>query len=135
LALKLDGRVVAWGFNGQGRTDVPAALTNAIAIAAGSTHSLALKADGTVVAWGDELGGRTAVPLGLKNVVAISASFNHSLALALDPPPFFWPPLWPESSSDTEGLSVQHLDSRFWPLRYTRWEKNGLGLVGATNSS
>ena len=36
----------------KGQSDVPAGLSNVVAVAAGGQHSLALKADGTVVAWG-----------------------------------------------------------------------------------
>lgn len=69
LALKADGAVVAWGWNGSGQSAVPGGLTGVVAIAAGSSHSLALKADGTVVAWGNG----PAVPTGLNEVVAIAA--------------------------------------------------------------
>lgn len=49
--------VVAWGNNGWGQAEVPPGLTNVIAVAAGTKHSLALKADGTLVGWGsDEMG-------------------------------------------------------------------------------
>jgi len=51
MALKADGTVVAWGDNGEGQADVPAGLTDVIAIAAGLSHSVALKSYGTVVAW------------------------------------------------------------------------------------
>jgi hypothetical protein len=63
LALKDNGTVWAWGYNGNGqlglndttRRLVPvqiSTLSNVIAIAAGSNHSLALKSDGTVWGWG-----------------------------------------------------------------------------------
>ncbi len=67
-----------------GQTNVPAGLTNVVAIAGGSYHSLALKYDGTVVAWGDDSAGQTNVPPGLNNVVAIAAGGFHSLALKND---------------------------------------------------
>ena len=35
LALKADGTVVGWGYNGYGQTTIPAGLTNVVAIAAG----------------------------------------------------------------------------------------------------
>jgi hypothetical protein len=57
------GRVVAWGSNSLGLTNVPADLTNVIAIAAGSVHSIALKSDGTVRAWGSGNKGETNMPL------------------------------------------------------------------------
>ncbi len=68
LALASDGKVYAWGYNGEGElgngttstSSVPVAvdMTGAlagktvIAIAAGQSHSLALASDGTVYAWG-----------------------------------------------------------------------------------
>ena len=68
LALKSDGRVLAWGYNGYGQLgdnttssrqraalvldDGYLALTGIVAIAAGGRHSLALDRDGQVFAWG-----------------------------------------------------------------------------------
>jgi alpha-tubulin suppressor-like RCC1 family protein len=50
VALKRDGRVVAWGSDGNRMP--PEGLSNVVAIAAGEHHSLALKRDGAVVGWG-----------------------------------------------------------------------------------
>ena len=47
LALTAEGRVVAWGSNDVGQTNVPSGLSNVVAIAAGDHHSLALTAEGT----------------------------------------------------------------------------------------
>jgi alpha-tubulin suppressor-like RCC1 family protein len=74
--------VIAWGAFGGQSTNVPANLTNAIAISAGWSHALALRDDGTVVAWGS--GGSTNVPVGLSNVVEIAAGGNQSAALRRD---------------------------------------------------
>ncbi len=63
LALRNDGTVRAWGWNGFGalgdgsttERNSPvrvAGLDHVTAIAAGAYHSLALRDDGTVVAWG-----------------------------------------------------------------------------------
>jgi hypothetical protein len=70
VALKNDGTLVAWGFNGSGKvTGTPTTkgsdyaiaspvtlegqvLSGVTAIAAGADHTVALKNDGTVVAWG-----------------------------------------------------------------------------------
>ncbi len=87
LALK-NGRVIAWGDNEDGQTNVPpAAATGVTAISAGESHNLALK-NGRVIAWGsniDFLGnyaGQTDVPAKATNgVTAISAGGRHSLAL------------------------------------------------------
>lgn len=75
--------VVTWG-PADARAEVPADLTNVLAIAAGYYHDLALKADGTVAAWGDNSQNQLAVPGNLTNVVAISGGRFHSLALKAD---------------------------------------------------
>ena len=77
LALKRDGTVVGWGADYDGQIDIPAGLTNVIAIAQG----LALKQDGTVVAWGDGQFTPTNVPPGLSNVQAIAVGPFFCLAL------------------------------------------------------
>ncbi|HRJ08826.1 MAG TPA: choice-of-anchor D domain-containing protein [Prosthecobacter sp.] len=79
-----DSNVVAWGYNADGQTDVPAGLMDAIAISAGGIHTMALRSNGTVVAWGSNTFGQTNVPAGLTNVTAIAAGGNHSLALKGD---------------------------------------------------
>jgi len=66
-----------------GQLDVPANLSNVVAIAAGSSHSLALKSDGTVVSWGTWGTDQLRVPDGLANVVAIGAG-GGSVALKAD---------------------------------------------------
>ena len=93
--------VAAWGFNGYDQTDVPAGLSNVVAVAGGGIHSLALRTDGTVVAWGGNspnANGQSDVPAGLTNVVAIDAGgyiFDfggqvHSLALRADGTVIAW---------------------------------------------
>ena len=42
MALKNDGTVIAWGDNGAHQTDVPAGLSNVVAIAAGDIYCLAI---------------------------------------------------------------------------------------------
>jgi len=90
LALKRDGRVVAWGADYSRQSTVPSDLTNAVAIAAGFNFSLALTSQGTVLGWGEgsstnHLGpsdfGQAAIPPGLNDVVAIDAGYWHSVAL------------------------------------------------------
>ena len=48
LALTAEGRVVAWGNNSSGQTNVPSGLGNVVAIAAGGPHCLALMRQPTV---------------------------------------------------------------------------------------
>ncbi|WP_052419747.1 RCC1-like domain-containing protein [Hyalangium minutum] len=107
LALKSDGTVWAWGYNGSGRlgdgtttsrnTPVQVVgLTGVVAVAAGYSHSLAVKSDGTVWAWGEgydgQLGGgdlfsvsyNNPTPkkvLGLSGGRSVAASKAYSLAL------------------------------------------------------
>ena len=77
-------QVRSWGSDTNGNTNVPAGLSNAVAISAGATHSLALKSDGTVTAWGDNSWGQINVSQGLTNVVQMSANLTYSLALKSD---------------------------------------------------
>ncbi|MGA2544472.1 MAG: hypothetical protein ABSG78_23225 [Verrucomicrobiota bacterium] len=74
LALKSNGTVVAWGYNGSGQTSVPAGLSNVMAIAAGWAHSLALKNDGTFVAWGDNSSGQINVPNEIQTTIVTSTN-------------------------------------------------------------
>lgn len=65
LALKSDGTVLAWGYNGYnstGEASVPAGLSDVTAISAGGAHNLALRSNGTVVAWGSNYFGQSDVP-------------------------------------------------------------------------
>jgi len=74
-------------------SDLPAALSNVIAIAAGEYHVLALKADGTVATWPMSyysLPLLTNVPARVTNVVAIAAGGNVSMALRADGSVIAW---------------------------------------------
>ena len=74
-------RIVAWGDNFYGQTNIPPGLFDVKAIAAGNYHNLALRSNGTVVAWGDNTSKQTNVPPGLSGVMAIAAGGAHSMAL------------------------------------------------------
>ena len=92
--------VTAWGYGSHGLTNVPASLTNAVAIAAGEWYGLAVTADGTVVTWGDN----GAVQLqALSNVVAVSGGWAHALALKEDGTVVAW---GSETSPDYGQLNV-----------------------------
>jgi hypothetical protein len=82
--------VAGWGDNSWGQLTPPADLTNAVAIAAGGSHSLALRSDGTVAAWGENgnadglFAGQSTPPWGLNKVIAVAAGDYHSVALQSD---------------------------------------------------
>ncbi|MGD9728673.1 MAG: RCC1 domain-containing protein [Gammaproteobacteria bacterium] len=112
MALKVDGTVWAWGYNGQGQlgddtstnrdTPVQASnLTGVIAIAAGGRHSLAVKNNGSAWAWGyngegqlgDDSTTNRDVPVqvsSLTGVTAIAGGINHSLGLKNDGNVYRW---------------------------------------------
>lgn len=78
------GTARAWGNNSDGQCNVPAGLTDVVAVAGGGLHSLALRGNGTVAVWGWNVLGETNVPAGLTNVIAIAANYGYSLALKQD---------------------------------------------------
>lgn len=81
LGLKLDGSVVAWGWNSSGECSVPAPNTDFVAIAAGFGFSLGLKSDGSIVAWGSNDFGQCRPPLPNTGFVAVSAGTHVGLAI------------------------------------------------------
>jgi predicted lipoprotein with Yx(FWY)xxD motif len=84
VALKSDGTLVVWGTNSHGQLDVPAGLSDVVAVSTADYHTLALKADGTVVAWGANWNGQLNLPSELSDVVAVSAGEPVNLALKKD---------------------------------------------------
>lgn len=75
------GTVAAWGDNSRLQTNLPPTLTNIVAVAGGSFHSLSVDRDGEVVGWGEDSFGKATPPLGLSNVVGLAAGGEFSLAL------------------------------------------------------
>jgi hypothetical protein len=86
LALKSDGTVAAWGYDGDDLNNTPVGLTGVTAISAGGFHNLALKSDGTVVAWGYNAYEQVTIPAGLTGVTAIASGEIHSLAIIQSAP-------------------------------------------------
>ncbi|MDR3460440.1 MAG: hypothetical protein P4N60_23675 [Verrucomicrobiae bacterium] len=91
------GHVVGWNYTASVPNDLPANLTNIVAIsscAAGNYYclNLALRENGTVVAWGRNSLGQTlaSVPAGVQNVAGIAAGGDHYLALKGDGTVYAW---------------------------------------------
>ena len=109
-ALKKDGTIVVWRHDMSQQERVPDDMTNVVAIAAGTIHTLALKKDGTVMGFGyDEDGQATGVPTNqapddahlssglvtiggkvLNNVQAVAAHGLYSMALKRDGTIVMW---------------------------------------------
>jgi alpha-tubulin suppressor-like RCC1 family protein len=81
--------VAIWGSWLYAPTNIPAGLSNLVAIAAGDYHLLGLKSDGRLVAWGSTRLGPppvqgylpTNIPPGLSNVAAIAAASTYNLVV------------------------------------------------------
>jgi alpha-tubulin suppressor-like RCC1 family protein len=82
LALRSDGSLVCWGYDGYGLDEVPAG-NDFVDIAAGGVHCLALRSDGTIVGWGYDSYGQATPPSG-NDFVAVEAGYRHSIALESD---------------------------------------------------
>ena len=126
LALKSDGTVWAWGYNGYGQlgngtnsnSNAPVQVNNIngiIAISAGGDHSLALKSDSTVWTWGrnsegqlgDGTNSNSNVPVQVSNIngiIAISAGDHHSLALKSDSTVWTWGRNWEVQLGDGTNI-------------------------------
>lgn len=73
--------LVGRGDNSLGQLNVSLVATNAVAIAAGSWHSLLLRGDSSILAWGENYDGQCNVPNTLVNPLVLAGGGYHSLAL------------------------------------------------------
>jgi hypothetical protein len=130
LALRNDGTVVAWGYNANGQTNVPAGLSNVTAIAAGAGHSMALKQDGTVAVWGG------VGPLsGLDQVSAIGAGWDHCLAVRSGRLlPFLVQAPFSRTELPGTNVTFSSLGLGLAGVTY-QWQFNGVNLTGQTNAN
>jgi hypothetical protein len=88
VALAMDGRVYAWGRNGDGQAESPPASERFASVSAGYMFSAALRPDGTAVAWGSNNGlgnssysGQLDVPDPAPEFTQIAAGYYHMSAL------------------------------------------------------
>ena len=91
VALRRDGRVVAWG-QGGGGTDVPPGLGRVRQVAVAGSQVVALRRSGTVAAWGARLdygeqpvNPAVEVPDGLKGVIDVATGASPYGATAPSP--------------------------------------------------
>ena len=90
LALRSDGKIIAWGHDFDGQcSNIPVLPkgTHYLSISAGYIHSLAITSDGQIVSWGnDGFGQCSKIPVLPKGTryLAVSAGYYHSLAIRSD---------------------------------------------------
>lgn len=78
-ALDTKGQVTCWGYDWDGRTDVPDLATPVQAIACGGNFSCALEAGGEIRCWGADIAATTDAPAG--TWAAIAAGYDFGCAL------------------------------------------------------
>jgi hypothetical protein len=139
LALKSDGTLVTWGTGAA--TNIPAGLSNVMAIAAGGYSelrmgtSMAVRSNGTVVAWGaTAYSSQTNVPTGLTNVVAVADGSYHCLALVNDGTPQILRQPAGGTAWSGRDWTLQVAAASTAPLNY-QWLCNGTNLDAATNAT
>ena len=103
LALRSDGKVLAWGYNlygqlgtalnGASTAQTVEGLSNVTSVAAASNHSLALTSDGRVWVWGTNYFkniGTSPVALPISDVATLVSGPDHTLALKRDGTLWAW---------------------------------------------
>ncbi|MFK7741817.1 MAG: RCC1 domain-containing protein [Planctomycetota bacterium] len=87
-AVRSDGQMITWGYNGYGLTSPPQppAGTSYLTVSAGYNYFAALRSDGQVVAWGSNSLGQLNTPSPPPGVsyVAVDCGEAHGLALRSD---------------------------------------------------
>ena len=119
VALKSDGSVVGWGYNGSGQTNVPAAASSGVvAIAAGDDYSLALKSDGSVVVWGGgSCGLRPTLPAVASSGVTALPSGRSGGGTPSPAPPALEPRRHPDLGPDRLQAARHRDPGRLLPRR------------------
>jgi hypothetical protein len=118
LAVRRNGKVMAWGDNSQGQCSVSPELTNVVAVAGGGGHSLALRADGTVAAWGADWNGQCDLSPTLAPAAGVAAGESDTVVLlATNMPPSRL--LNPARKGHQFAVLVQTLSGRNYVLEFT----------------
>ncbi len=109
-------QVRGWGQNADSQLESPLELTTAIAMAAGSAHSVALKGDGTIQVWGDTSRGQTTFSGDVSQGVALSAYGVNTAALESDGTVRTWGS-YNSSSAPSDLIEVSIGGAQFLGLR------------------
>ena len=108
-AIKVDGAIACWGYNGDGQTNPPSGGFETVT--AGRDHSCGTRTDGSIVCWGANDHGESEAPEGLYVAVSAGEAFSCGLqtngtvscwgrALVIGTPvdaDHFTPPNWPDA--------------------------------------
>jgi alpha-tubulin suppressor-like RCC1 family protein len=86
FALRTDGTVVGWGTNLSGSLNLPAGLSNVVAISTRGTASLGLMGNGQAIAWGTA----PAPPASRSNLVAVAIGQSHGVGLTKEGSAVAW---------------------------------------------
>lgn len=113
-ALKADGTVVCWGYNGEGSTTIPNGLNSVVQLDVGFGHTCALKTDASIVCWGYNRAGQSTVPGGLVEVAQVSAGYEHTCALRTDGTVICWGDNYRGQSAVPAGLASVTQVSAGW---------------------
>jgi serine/threonine protein kinase/regulation of enolase protein 1 (concanavalin A-like superfamily) len=81
LALRADGRVVAWGKESRGQCKLPGPINDAVTVAAGGGYSAVLRATGEALAWGFSHNTAIKPPAAGEKIVQIASGTIHLLFL------------------------------------------------------
>lgn len=83
LALKDNGRLIAWGDNGSQQSTIPGVTGSILKFSAGAAHNIAFTRENELVCWGSNQYGQCAIPQGitLLNVREVSAGGAHTVVL------------------------------------------------------
>jgi len=85
LALKLDGSIASWGYDGAGQVSNTPTGNDFVQVAGGGYHSLALKSDGSIVSWGSDIYRQLSRTPAGSHFGQVAGGGYHSIALDIDP--------------------------------------------------